>query len=356
MPSMPTSRLALAAALLIHASACGDPAATDAGSEPADASGALDGGTAPLDGAASDAGGRDGGAGLDAGPGPRCSPTSGAATADAYCDLFHLALVDDGSGSVEALLTGRLRPNGLAEDGCATVDTIEIQEGGAAIGTMAGVGAFDHGDQRAVLARGPALAEMTARCASDEGRFGGFGFVIRGRMDGGTYEARCADAEGGGRWPPAIVVSCHENVDAPPFGAYVSIDGAAGFTFTTIDVTMPHGPGGALTSVDGAIHVNAEAYAFGGGVAPEPFDATGFEGSVHESSAPLPGTYTSLYLSSMGDPFGMELCPFGWSGVGDPPDPAPVMLLTLTGAGERGPFSTDVYVDLCTRAPPPPGP
>ncbi len=351
MSSTPRAPLTLAAVLVIHA--CGGPAATDGGSAPEDG-GALDAGTSSPDAAIVDAGPRDGGGTLDAGPGPACTPAPGAASAEGYCDLFHLALIDDGSGSVQATLTGRLSPNGLAEDGCATVDTIEVQEGGAVIGTLTGAGAFTHGAQHAVLARGPALPEMTARCGGDEGRFGGFGFVIRGRMDGGTFEARCADAEGGGRWPPALVVSCHENVDARSFGAYVSIDGAAGFTFTTLDATMPHGPGGALTAVDGTVHVNATAYGFGGGVAPAPFDATGFAGSVHEGSAPGPGPYTSLYLSTMGDPFGAELCPVGWSGTGPPPDPPPVMLLTLTGTGERGPFSTEVYVDSCTRIPPPP--
>ena len=30
------------------------------------------------------------------------------------------------------------------------------------------------------------------------------GFVVRGRVDGGTFEAHCGLAEGGGRWPPAV--------------------------------------------------------------------------------------------------------------------------------------------------------
>lgn len=348
-----TIRIALAAALL-SMTACGAPAGTDAGSPPTDAGsgpsdgGASDGATPPTDAGTSS----DGGApGVDGGPGPACAPTAGTATAGAYCDLFHLALIDDGTGAVEATLTGRLSPDGLAADGCATVDEIEVQEGGVAIGTMTGIGAYAQGSQSAVLARGPALPEMSARCGGDEGRFGGFGFVIRGRMDGGTYEARCADAEGGGRWPPALVVSCHENVDARPFGAYVSIDAGGGFTFTTLDVTMPHGPGGALTSIDGTIHVTSGAYGFGSAIAPDPFDASGFDASVYESSAPGPGTYSDLYLSTMGDPFGMDLCPVGWDGTGDPPDPPPVMLIRLTGTGERGAFSTEVYVDDCTRIP-----
>ncbi len=302
-----------------------------------------DGGTAPSDGGTTPT---DGG-----GPGPSCTPTSGGATASAYCDLFQLAVMDDGSGAATARLSGRLTPDGLTDGGCATVDSIEVQEGGATIGTLDGVGAFETGSQNAVLARTPALPEMKTRCEGDANRFGGFGFIIRGRMDGGTFEAHCADAEGGGRWPPALVVSCHQNVDEPPFSTYVSVEPYDTFTFTTIDVTAPHGPGGALTSVDGTVHVIAGADPWSGGVVPDPFDITGVDGSTSEGSAPLTGAYSDLSLSTMGDPFRVDLCPVGWDGTGPEPDPPPVMLLRITGTGARGPFSTEAYVDDCTRVP-----
>lgn len=326
--------------------------------EPTDAGPRADGATPGDDGGASDSGTPrpDGSPGVDAGPpDPMCTPTGGSTVGDAYCDLFHLALIDDGTGAVEARLSGRLMPNGLADSGCATVDSIEVQEGGVTVGTLTGVGTYAHGSQYALLARAPALPEMTARCAGDTGRFGGFGFIIHGRMDGGTHEARCADAEGGGRWPPALVVSCHENIDEPSFSAYASVDTfGPGLVYTTIDATLPHRPGGALTSVDGTVHVIAEAYAFGGGIAPDPFDIAGFSGSVSESSAPATGPYSSLYLSIDADPLGVELCPVGWTGTGPEPDPSPVMLLRMTGTGERGPYSTEVYVDMCSRISPPP--
>ena len=288
-------------------------------------------------------------------PDPVCVPTGGSASETAYCDFFRLALIDDGSGAVEARLRGRLSPRGLAPEGCATVDSIEVQEFGVTVGTLAGVGAFSVGDQNASLARGPALPEMMARCGGDTDRFGGFGFIIHGRMDGGTFEGRCADAEGGGRWPPALVVSCHRNVDEPAFSTYAMVDNYGGsLTLTTIQVAMPHGPGGALTTVDGTARIIAHADPFGGGLAPEPFDITTFGGSVSEGDAPGPGPYTNLYLSTMSDPLGLELCPIGWDGRGTPPGPPPVMLVRLTGAGERGAYSTEAYLDMCTRIPPRP--
>lgn len=333
----------LLAIVVLALSACdGSTAPTDAGVPPDGASPGTDSGTPP---------GTDGGAPTtDAGPaGMECTPTGGPMSGDAYCDDFHLALIEDGAGSVEAQLTGRVSP-GIPDDGCAVVDSVEITEGGATIGTFEGVGVFAPGAGHALLARGPALPEMTARCGGDTDRFGGFGFIVRGRMDGGTFEARCADAESGSRWPPALVITCHENVDARPFGGYVWVDTVGGSTVTTIDVTVPHGPSGALESVDPSVHVVSEAWGFGSVVAPDPFDITGLDASVSEGSAPLPGVYSALSFWGVSDPFGLDLCPVGSTGTGPEPDPPPVMILRFTGSGARGVYSTEAYINDCTRA------
>lgn len=298
-------------------------------------------------------GGDAGPPGADGGPPDEsCTPTPGGAMGGAYCDLFHLSLVDDGSGDVEARLSGRVHPDGLPDEGCAVIDEVEVQQGGVAIGTLAGIGDYSRAGNGAPIARGPALPEMTTICGGDEDRFGGFGFIVRGRMDGGSFEAACADAEGGGRWPPALVITCHENVDQRPVSTYAGVDTFSGMTFTQLDVSVPHGPGGALTSVDSTVHVIGHADTiFGGEPAPPPFDITGLDTSVSESEAPAWGTYSSLLLSVMGDPLGTALCPEGWSGTGPEPPPAPVMILRLSGNGERGPFVTEAYVDMCTRTP-----
>jgi hypothetical protein len=195
---------------------------------------------------------------------------------------------------------------------------------------------------------------MVARCGGDDERFGGFGLVVRGRVDGGTFEARCADAEGGGRWPPALRITCHENVDDRPFSSYASINSGGGFTFADISISVPHGPGGALTHVDDTIHVIPHAYPFGGAVVPDPFDRSGFATSVYESTGPVPGPYTDVRLSAMEDPFGLELCPFAdtMPMPGPEYEPPPVMLLRITGTSERGAFSTEAYLDYCQRLPP----
>ncbi len=345
--------IALAAALL-SAGACGGErrmgehvdggAAGSDGAAPIDAGPGLDGGGS-LDGG----GGSDGGGGAtDAGP--DCDPEPGSESVGAYCDLFELAVIDDGAGAVRARLTGRVGPDGVPDGSCAVVDEVEVREGDTTIGTLDGGGPFTTHDQYAVIAQDTALPEMISRCDGDADRFGGFGLIIRGRMDGGTFEARCADAEGGSRWPPALVITCHENVDEPPFGAYTSVDSYGAFTYSTVDVTVPHGSGGALTSVDGTIRVIPHADSWSSVVVPDPFDVTGMDGSVHEGSAPLPGTYTQLLLSKDEDIFGTDLCPPPDTGEPGPAyEPPPVMLIRVTGTSERGPYSTEALADYCTR-------
>lgn len=232
------------------------------------------------------------------------------------------------------------------------VDEVEVLEGGAAIGTLAGVGSFVAGTENALLARGPALASMVSRCASDEGRFETYGLLVRGRYDGGSFEARCAAAEGGSRWPPALRVTCHDNVEEPARWASATVMSFMGFTSTQLMLSLPHGPGAAITAVDGTVHVIPHTgTAFGAPPAPPPFDATGFTSSVAESESPVVGTYSSVSLHSSEDSFGATLCPTASTMPMPGEPPPPVFLAEITGTGERGAFSSEVYVSYCTRPP-----
>jgi len=290
-----------------------------------------------------------GGPELDGGVSPACVPAAGTSEEAGFCDLFELALFDDGAGAVEAQLYGRVNLPG-ASTRCAVVDSVEVQSGGTMIGTMEGAGTFSAGNQNAELARGEALEAMRNRCSADEQRFGGFGFIVRGRVDGGTFEARCADAEGGGRWPPALIVTCHENVDERPWqGTYATVDSFMGSTFTSIDLSLPHGPGGAITSVEPTLRVIPHFDPWSGGPPATPFDVAGLAVGLAESSAPAIGPYTQVYLSSMTDVFGLELCPSIDVSPGPEAAPPPVMLLRISGVGERGPFSSEAYLQQCDR-------
>lgn len=332
---------------------CSGPAAPllDVGPRGTDAPSAAD---AP----GSDAPGRDA-AGTDApgAPGPDagglCTPTAGPATGGGYCDLFELAVFTFDDAAPEARLYGRVTPDGLTTGGCAVVDEVEIQRGGAVLGTLPGVGTFASGSETALLAQGPPLSEMTTRCEGDLERFGGFGLVVRGRVDGGTFEAHCADAEGGSRWPPAIRVTCHHNVEGRPVGSYAMVSDTATFDSTSLSAYVPHGPGGALTAVDSTVHViPGFAPALFGPPPPmlDPFDAGPFA-SAGVTESMLPGTSTmtsnvSLFATDV--LFPLAICPPPSTGPPGPGDPLPpVFLARVTGAGERGAFSTEAYVNFC---------
>lgn len=293
----------------------------------------------------------DGGGPLDAtAPGPdaatACEPMAGTTVGDAYCDLFELALFGAGA-SREARLFGRVDPG---TTGCAVIDEVEVLEGSTTVATLPGAGVFASGEPRALLARGPAVAAMTDRCAMEDRRFGGFGLIVRGRMDGGSFEARCADAEGGGRWPPALRITCHEGVEDRALTAHADVSIFGAFTSSTLSVYVPHGPGAALTGVDMRVRVIPSTYSlFGPPPTVTPYDSDGWSGSVSESP-PSGGNpaLSQIYMSQMSAAFGTELCPPPSTGTPGPGDtPPPVFLVRITGSGELGPYSTEAYVDYC---------
>lgn len=277
--------------------------------------------------------------------GTACTPTAGAANLKAYCDLFELALFERDGAAARVELRGRVSL-GSPEPTCAIVDKIEVQTGGTTVATLSGGAPFGPGSERALLASGASFPALATRCAADKDRFGGFGFRITGRMDGGTFTAQCADAEGGSRWPPAVRVTCHKNVDASPFAASATITSGK---FTSLNVSVPHGPSGALTTVNGTLRViPGSPTAFGGPPAPAPFDSAGWTGSLSEATTPTP--YTSLSLLNTTTPLPAELCPKA-STPGPGVAPPPVFLARITGIGGHGAYSTEAYVNQCTPLP-----
>jgi hypothetical protein len=342
-PALPVLWLVLSIVSALTPACGGDPSAPDAASASAPDAFVSEGvDAAPIDAAITpgDAGPIDGG-------GVACSPMPGAATGGAYCDLLELAVITQGS-SQEARLYGRLSPEGAS--GCVVVDEVEVLEGGASIGTLGGAGPFVPDSEGAILARGPALPSMVSRCASDEGRFETYGLLVRGRYDGGSFEARCAAAEGGSRWPPALRITCHDNVDAPARWASATVMSFMGFTTTQLMVSLPHGPGGAITDVSGPVHVLPHAgTAFGAPAPPPPFDAVGFMASVSESESPIVGPYSSVSLSANDDVFGPTLCPVASTMPMPGAPPPPVFLARIAGTSARGAFSSEAYVSYCTR-------
>lgn len=276
-----------------------------------------------------------------------CTPTAGPATGDGYCDLLELAILAHGD-TAEAQLYGRLNADDAV--GCQVIDDVEVFDGGASIGTIAGIGPFVSGTPDAILARGPAITAMRDRCGMEDRRFDSLGLLVRGRYDGGSFEVRCGAIEGGSRWPPALRITCHENLDVPPTSAHAMLSSFMGHESAQASFMIPHGAGAAITRVEGPVRVIAYASAFPPGPpAPAPFDVADFVANVSEGTTPTLGAFTTVSLLASRDPFGATLCPASptMPMPGDPIPPA--LMLRLAGTSERGPFATDVYVEVCTR-------
>jgi hypothetical protein len=286
--------------------------------------------------------------------GGACTPTPGTAMVMTGCDSFELAVMTHTDASPELRLTGRLFASGSTM-GCASVDSVDVLSGGigsSVLATLTGEPSVVLDSTERLLARGTPVAALTDLCATDDParRFDSLGFVVRGRVDGGTFEAHCGLAEGGGRWPPAVRVTCHQNVEVPPYGgnSLVMVSSFMGmqYTSTMLYAAANHGPGGALTSVDSTIHVIPRRSIFDTGMPLAPMDTTGWMGTANESGS-MP-SYTQLQAFADHDPLGADLCPVPTM-PGPGYVPPPVYLARLTGMGGHGAYSTEVFVGICTR-------
>jgi hypothetical protein len=318
-------------------------------------------------GPGSDAGpGNDAGPAHDGGPGDdawspgsdaggACMPMPGSATTTTGCDLLQLAVIAHDGAPSELVLTGRIYSTLGIDTQCALIDGVDIVESSATspvVQHLDGGASIQLDSTEREIARGMVSPTIEAACGSDDPamRFDTYGIVVRGRIDGGTFEAHCARAEGGGRWPPALRITCHRNVDAPPNSgnAMVSMSSFMGtpFSSTMFYASAPHGAGGALTTVDSSIHVIAQRSSFDPGPPIASFDTTGWTGTASESGSTPP--YSQLQAFASTAQFDTQLCPPPMTG---PPDPSwippPVFLARLTGMGGHGAYSTEVFVNMC---------
>lgn len=293
----------------------------------------------------------DGAMGTDGGTTPVCEPTAGSATETMACDLLELAILRRTGLPDELRLSGRLFGTSGGSPTCAAIDGIDILSGTAVVQHLDGGASIQLDSQEAELGRGVPDASIAARCLSDENRFGGYGIVVTGRVDGGTFTARCADAEGGGRWPPALRITCHDNVEAPPLetAPSVMLSSFMGMSFssTTLYTVVPHDAGGAVTAIDATVHIIPQRSIFDPGLPLAPHDTGPWMGSVSESLPPL-FAGSSLSLFSDATPFGTDLCPPPEMGIPGPGYiPPPVFLARITGTSGHGTFSTELFANGC---------
>jgi hypothetical protein len=124
------------------------------------------------------------------------------------------------------------------------------------------------------------------------------------------------------------------------------------YTMSRLDSFAAHGPGGALLTVDDTVHVIAYRSAFDPGPPIPSHDTTGWSGSVSETlGPPTAGSQIAMYTSNAA--FDTDLCPPPMTGLPDPTiPPPPVFLARVTGSGEHGAYSTELYVNYCNTLPP----
>ena len=329
-------------ALLLLASACGDDrrAIDGDGGPPRDAA-LPDGGD--VDAARVDAGGGGGDAGLV------CMPSAGTMMIRGSCQDVNIAVIARTGQPDEVQITGRVGFIGAAT--CARFDSLELTEFDMPVQRFELGGRSLSLEGTHVLASGPALPALSTPCRGDDARFYPYGVVIRGTIDGGSFEARCGPASSGMQFPPEVIRTCHRNIDVAPTDGNLYIDAFTGYAAAGY-ATFEHPAGTLIASVDEGIRVIAVNDS-ASPPAPLPFDATGWMTSVNEMPAGG-GSYTHVALQNTSDVLGVALCPV--DGPGRPGGAA--ILARITGTTSSGAtFSSEVYSRMCRRpAPPPPPP
>lgn len=107
--------------------------------------------------------------------------------------------------------------------------------------------------------------------------------------------------------------------------------------------THPAHPDFDMTAVDPDVRIIPGAYAFGMPI--EPFDTTGWDAWIGSPSSA--NDWLMVSLSHDQDVLGTEVCP----PYSDDPfaDPPPLFLTRITGTNGGRSFSSEGYIDLCSR-------
>jgi hypothetical protein len=270
------------------------------------------------------------------------------------CDLLQLAVLAHDGAPSDVRLSGRLGAASTPAPTCAVIDGVDIlagSMGSAVVQHLPGGQSVTLNGEEARIATGtPPVADLVSRCASDDAadRFDVYGIIVNGHIDGGTFQAQCALAELGSRWPPALRVSCHKNVDEPPVygSANVMTTVFSGMTFMQAQVSgqMPHDEGGAIQTLDPTLHIIARrSFQDSGGPIPS-FDTTGWTADVSDESPPTPPA-SEMSFNASSNLLGTAVCPPGQGG--PTPIPTPAFLARATGTGQHGAFSTEIFVTAC---------
>lgn len=280
-----------------------------------------------------------------------CSPSdAGALQSNYYCDTASVHVLSMVGAPTRVMAFARLGTGGSTE--CGVVDSVEILRGSTVLQRVDAQQIFSVGATSSLVASATAEAMVEGTCTDRTGRLNAYGMIIRGRNARGPFEARCGTAESGGRWPPALHVACHRNLEQPPRAfppAMFTVMSVGPGTATSAYASIPHEAGSpALTAIDGTIEVlSPQRSPLSPGAPLMGATTSGWMNLVSESS--MSGTsWTQLTLNSFGTaPLPSELCPApGMPGPGFVPPP--YFLAKLTGRNARGAVSTEVLSSCST--------
>lgn len=292
----------------------------------------------------SNVGGSGGGSGGNAGA-PPCVPAAGTAEKTLGCDFVRVGIIEDTGKPARLDLSAR-----VSGEGCILIDEIILGTEASPLQTIdaGGIEAVAYSQR---LLSTEADPDIAALCDDEKKRIEPFGFVAKGRTDGGTFTAKCGAAGTGSSWPPGVAMSCHSGIAEAPMSGNSMVDTFSTFTNTTVWSAFRHPPGTSkITSVGPDARIIPFPAPWSATPPLNPFDSTGWTGSPGEST--IDGQEMSQFQAyNPMDVLGMEICP-PIDNNNPFPDPKPVYFARFSGQTSEGPFTSEILVDICTRTPP----
>lgn len=318
--------------------------------------GAGTGGTGNAGTGAGGSGGAAGGAGVGGSAGvggtggaTDCTPTSGSAKVTVLCDDVRLALLEMPGKPAHLQVRGRLSSG---NDTCLMPESIELVRPDKSVAqTLTASGGAQKSWDYKLWASADAALEIGTRCKDELDRIEPYGIIVKGKADGGSFEAKCGSGvEFGSAWPPRVVLTCHSGLSHPSAFGNAMVQPAGPFTMTTLHGHVPHAPGPGLGSVSGDIRIVPFQSSFGSSAPIAPFDTSGWSLHLIETTIPATGEHsTSVDATSDQDLLG-ESCPAQQPMDAAFPEPPPLLFARLKGQGPSGPFSSELVVSMCTRS------
>jgi hypothetical protein len=288
-----------------------------------------------------------GGSGGNAG-GPPCEPAPGTEAKSFSCDFVRVGIIEHPGQAPRLDLRARVSGG----EGCVIIDEVILGSEANPLQTIptGGIEAVEYAKR---LLETEADPDIAALCNDEKKRIEPFGFVAKGRTDGGTFTAKCGAAGTGTSWPPGVAMTCHSGISEAPSAGNSIVDSYATLTNTTLYASFRHPTGsGKLTSVGPDVRIIPFPAPYSATPPLNPFDSSGWTGSASETI--IDGQeYSQLHAFNPSDVLGTDICPV-WDPNDLTPPAKPVYIARVGGQTTEGAFESEILVDICTRAPPAP--